>query len=244
MEPQHIKAIVFDADDTLWDCQSHFEVVENQLYDLLQPWCNREQAAHELFLTEHANMAALGYGSKAFTLSILQTALRVSRREMPQHHIEELLMAGERLSQLPGTPLAGVRETLQTLRHRWLPQQEGRQLVVFTKGELLEQEYKLNRSGLLPLFDHSVILSNKDEQAYLQLCNQLGIKPSEMLAVGNSFKSDIAPALHIGASAIHIPFHVVWQLERSEEFDHERMVKIACFQEILAAKFVGFNDFQ
>jgi putative hydrolase of the HAD superfamily len=51
--------------------------------------------------------------------------------------------------------------------------------------------------------------------------------------VGNSLKSDIAPALAIGAWAIHIPFHVTWQLEHSEDIDHERLTKVSRFSEIL-----------
>ena len=49
------KVIAFDADDTLWDCQSHFAAVEDHLYRLISPWC--EDPARELFLTETANTA-------------------------------------------------------------------------------------------------------------------------------------------------------------------------------------------
>jgi len=55
-----IKIIAFDADDTLWDCQSYFEAVENQLYSLIAPFC--DDPARELFKTESGNMADLGYG--------------------------------------------------------------------------------------------------------------------------------------------------------------------------------------
>ena len=50
--------IAFDADDTLWDCQSHFEEVENHLYKLIAPYC--DDPAQELFNTESGNMADLG----------------------------------------------------------------------------------------------------------------------------------------------------------------------------------------
>ena len=67
----------------------------------------------------------------------------------------------------------------------------------------------------------------------LHVCEHLGILPSELLMVGNSLKSDIAPALTIGAQAIHIPFHVTWQLEHAEDIEHERLVKIDRFSEII-----------
>ena len=109
-------------------------------------------------------------------------------------------------------------------------------MVVFTKGELQDQENKLKRSGLLKYFDDVEITSDKGLAEFLALCEHQRIHPSELLMIGNSLKSDIAPALAIGARAIYIPFHVTWQLEHVEDFDHERMVKVEQFSEIL--KFV------
>ena len=220
-----IRVIAFDADDTLWDCQSHFEAVENHLYRLIAPYC--ETPAKELFQTESGNMADLGYGCKAFTISIIETALRVGGDHLSAEELSDLLSHSKSLLHLPATPLPEVEETLQRL------QAYPYRLVVFTKGELQDQENKLHRSGLAKYFSHVEITSNKTELEFQQLCEHLDILPSQLLMVGNSLKSDIAPALTIGASAIHIPFHVTWQLEHSEDIDHPRLVKITHFNEII-----------
>ena len=217
------KVIAFDADDTLWDCQSYFEQVENRLYQLIGPYC--ENPAAELFKTESGNMADLGYGCKAFTISIIETALRVAGSHVDASQLSELLAACKQLLQLPATPLPGVEETLERI--------DGYRKVCFTKGELQDQENKLKRSGLLRYFDDVEITSDKGQKEFLALCDHQQIHPSELLMVGNSLKSDIAPALAIGAWAIHIPFHVTWQLEHFEEFDHERLKKIEQFSELL-----------
>ncbi len=221
----NIRVIAFDADDTLWDCQSHFEAVENHLYDLIAPYC--EAPAKELFQTESGNMADLGYGCKAFTISIVETALRVAGDHLSSQQLSDLLSHSKSLLHLPATPLPEVEETLQRL------QAYPYRLVVFTKGELQDQENKLHRSGLAKYFSHVEITSNKTEVEFQQLCEHLGILPFQLLMVGNSLKSDIAPALTIGASAIHIPFHVTWQLEHSEDIEHERLEKITHFKEII-----------
>ena len=215
--------IAFDADDTLWDCQSHFEAVENQLYGLIAPYC--DNPARELFETESGNMADLGYGCKAFTISIIETALRVGGRHVGSGQLSALLASCKQLLHLPATPLPGVEDTL--------PRIEGYRKVVFTKGELQDQENKLRRSGLLKYFDDVEITSNKTEAEFMALCEHQHIEPSELLMVGNSLKSDITPALAIGAWAVHIPFHVTWQLEHVEDFDHPRLQKIASFNELL-----------
>ena len=262
MKNQQIKVIAFDADDTLWDCQGHFEKVMQHLYDELTPWVDRETAAMELFATERKNMHLLGYGVKAFTLSMLETAMRVSRNEMPVATINDILQRCYGLLQFPCTPLPQVEETLKALRKKASPFGErlegtfpfeerfggmgwqeslpfggrfggGYTLAVFTKGELLDQEHKLERSGLAPYFDHVEITSDKGEKEFLDLCRKLNVRPDELMMVGNSLKSDIAPALGIGAQAVYIPFHVTWQLEHYEDFEHERLKKIEQFGELL-----------
>ena len=217
------KVIAFDADDTLWDCQSHFERVENLLYSLIAPYC--EKPAAELFKTESGNMADLGYGCKAFTISIIETALRVGGSHISTEQLSDLLAECKLLLHLPATPLPGVEETLARI--------DGYRKVCFTKGELQDQENKLKRSGLLQYFDDVEITSDKGQKEFLALCEHQRIHPSELLMIGNSLKSDIAPALAIGAWAIHIPFHVTWQLEHTEDFNHERLKKIEQFAELL-----------
>ena len=223
-----IRVIAFDADDTLWDCQSHFEEVENHLYSLIAPYC--EDPKHELFLTESGNMADLGYGCKAFTISVIETALHIAGNDLSATQLKELLAHSKQLLHLPATPLPGVVSTLETLRSRL---EGSSKMVVFTKGELQDQENKLKRSGLLKYFDDVEITSDKSQREFLDLCEHQQIHPSELLMIGNSLKSDIAPALAIGAWAIHIPFHVTWQLEHFEDIDHERLIKIEHFSEIL-----------
>ena len=234
MKNKHIKVIAFDADDTLWDCQGHFEKVMQYLYDELTPWVDRETAAMELFATERKNMYLLGYGVKAFTLSMLETAMRVSRHEMPAATINDILQRCYGLLQFPCPPLPEVEETLKALRTALTSHLSPlTSLVVFTKGELLDQEHKLERSGLAKYFDHVEITSDKGEKEFLDLCRKLDIRPDELLMVGNSLKSDIAPALAIGAWGVYIPFHVTWQLEHHEHFEHERMVQIDHFGQLL-----------
>ena len=134
------KVIAFDADDTLWDCQSHFERVEEHLYSLIAPYC--ENPKQELFETESGNMADLGYGCKAFTISILETAMRVAGNDLSISALSGLLKDCKQLLHLPATPLPEVESTLKELRERC----RGVSMVVFTKGELQDQENKLKRS--------------------------------------------------------------------------------------------------
>jgi putative hydrolase of the HAD superfamily len=225
---REFRVIAFDADDTLWDCQSWFDSVEERCAELLKPWATRKEVSEGLFATEHRNLSLTGYGTKAFTLSLIENAVRISHGEISGDDVMRLIDMGKELLRFPTTPLAGVQETLEALvqRRRY-------RLVVFTKGELMDQEDKLRRSGLEQYFCRLETVSNKTVTEYRQLCENLDVAPEETLMVGNSFRSDIAPALAAGAWAAHIPYHVVWELEKSEEFPHERLYKMQQFGELL-----------
>lgn len=223
-----VKVLAFDADDTLWDCQSWFDEVEHKCCELLAPWATPDEVSQGLFATERKNLPLTGYGTKAFTLSLIENAVRVSRQQLTGDVVMQLLDLGRQLLLFPTTPLPEVEVTL-----RQLSQSRRYRLVVFTKGELLDQENKLHRSGLEPYFSHMETVSNKTEKEYRQLCENLGVAPEQTLMVGNSFRSDIAPALQTGAYAVHIPYHVVWELEKSEEFPHPRLQKITRFSQLL-----------
>lgn len=223
-----VSAIAFDADDTLWALQNYFEDAEDEYCDLLSDYGSKEEISASLFETESGNMEDLGYGVKAFTISLVENAVKVSHGEVPARLVGRIVELGKTLLRLDAHPLEGVKETLERLR-----QMCHYKLAVFTKGELQDQENKLWRSGLQRYFDIVSIVSNKTPEAYRRLCRELGVRPEELVMVGNSFKSDIVPALKIGAYAIHIPFHTTWAHEKTEEFGHERLRRITRFGEIL-----------
>ncbi|MBO7144488.1 MAG: HAD family hydrolase [Salinivirgaceae bacterium] len=224
----NIKAIAFDADDTLWDNEPFFLDVEKEMCKILSPFGTAEEISAQLFKTEMANMDDYGYGAMAFTLSLVENAIKVSHGQVPATDIARIVELGRTLLRLKATPLEGVEETLRQLKS------DGRyRLAVFTKGELLTQEHKLQRSGLMPYFDNILIVSDKTEQQYTDLCRALNVAPSELMTVGNSLKSDVLPALNIGAWAVHIPYHVMWQHEVIDDFDHSCMFRIEKFSKII-----------
>lgn len=222
-----ISLFAFDADDTLWECQTYFASVEKEYCDLLKHYAPVEEVSQALFATETANMELLGYGSKAFILSLLENATQVSHGKLTSAEVTAIIKMGKSLLQLPGKPLEGVVTTMEKLRRSGLYR-----LVVFTKGELLDQESKFNRSGLRTYFDDFIVVSDKTPEAYERLCEQFGIGIEELLMVGNSFKSDVEPVLKLGGWAVHIPFHTIWQHEVVDEYEHPHLLKMRSFSEL------------
>ena len=216
-----IKVIAFDADDTLWENQPYFDAVEDRFCALLAEYGGDRHVREELLGTEMRNMAELGYGATAFTLSMIETALRLSGGKVSAGTIGKVYGLGRSLLRIPATPLDGVTETLERIslsgRYR---------MIVLTKGNMLDQEHKLERSGLGKYFDHVEIVSDKNENTYSGLLAFFGIRASELLMVGNSFKSDISPVLQIGGYGAYIPFRTTWQHEQTEEYAHPRLIRL------------------
>jgi len=204
---KEIKVIGFDADDTLWVNETHYQALGREFCELMAPWAPCEKAAEALFKTEMGNLGLYGYGAKGVMLSMIEAALRVSGDRVPPATLRKLLDSGRRLLDFPIELLPGAEAVLKALKGRY-------RLVLITKGDLLDQERKLRDSGLADYFHHVEIVSDKSERAYRDLLATLGVEPRHFLMVGNSMKSDILPVLAIGGRGVHIPFSVTWEHER------------------------------
>lgn len=203
IEYKKIKVIGFDADDTLWVNETYFREAELEFAKLLSPYETANKIDQELFRKEIENLPLYGYGVKGFVLSMVESALELSNATVSNATIERILDIGKNMLDKPVELLEGVEEVLHTLSNDY-------RLIVVTKGDLLDQERKLEKSGLLDYFHHIEILSDKKEANYSKLLNHLDIRPSEFLMIGNSLKSDILPLVNIKAKAIHVPFHTTW----------------------------------
>jgi putative hydrolase of the HAD superfamily len=42
------------------------------------------------------------------------------------------------------------------------------------------------------------------------------VAPDRFLMVGNSVRSDILPVMALGGHAVHVPYHLLWDLEHVE----------------------------
>lgn len=201
-----IKVIAFDADDTLWVNETYFRDAEKEFAQILSGYETENKIDQELFKTEIKNLAIYGYGIKGFVLSMVECALELSNYQLAQKSLEKILNIGKEMLEKPIELLDGIEEVLQSLQGKY-------KLVVATKGDLLDQERKLEKSNLLKYFHHIEVMSDKKEKDYQKLIQHLDIQPLEFLMIGNSLKSDVLPLVAIGSSAIHVPFHTTWAHE-------------------------------
>ena len=220
-----IRVIAFDADDTLWINETYFREAEEKFASLLEDFLPQHAIMKELYRTEITNLSLYGYGIKGFMLSMIETALRISGEKMPIALVEKIIQIGQEMLGKPVDLLPGVREVLESLQGKY-------RIVLATKGDLVDQERKLQKSGLEGFFHHIDIMSEKRTSDYEKLIGHLDIQASEFVMIGNSLKSDILPVLELGGYGIHVPFHTTWVHEQVDhEVKHERFFTAAHLEE-------------
>ena len=223
----NFKVIAFDADDTLWVNETFFRETEEKFCALLAEFSTSDETMEVLFATEMQNLEEYGYGTKGFVLSMIETALKITENKVPQQTLEQIIELGKKQINQPVELLDGVVESLEYLKEK------GYKLIVATKGDLLDQERKLQKSKLEKYFHHVEVMSNKNTADYKKLIKHLEIAPEEFLMIGNSYKSDIEPVLELGGFGIHIPFHITWIHEKSkEEEEHPNWIKLNSIKEV------------
>jgi len=222
-----IKVIAFDADDTLWHNESYFQEAENKFKDLLEDYLPQHTVGRELLKTEIDNLPWYGYGIKAFMLSMIETAIRITNGNLSAQDVLHIIGFGKDLLAKPVIMLEGVEEVLSELVKRY-------RLVLATKGDLLDQERKLNKSNLSSYFHHIEIMSEKKQPDFEKLIAHLDVEPQHFVMIGNSLKSDVLPVLELGGHAFHIPYHVTWDLEKVEHtIEHDNFHQLEKITDLL-----------
>ena len=218
--------IFFDADDTLWENECYFREAEHRFALLLSSYAAPGQTAEILARKQEENIPIFGYGSKTYLFGMLDAAVEICGDRFSK---EIYIKAKEIIQELAYHKfhlMPDIEEVLKALHGTY-------RLAVATKGDLLEQMTKYRESGLEKYFHHIEVMERKSEEDYRHMAAKLDIRPEEILMVGNSVKSDIAPVISIGGMAIHVPHKVTWAHEMMDIPDSDRVYEVKNIKEIL-----------
>jgi putative hydrolase of the HAD superfamily len=205
-----IHTVAFDADDTLWDNESYYTRAKEYFVRQLSPYGELDALTARLDEIEVGNVRIYGYGIKSFVLSMIETAIEVSAGQIRGAELQPVLEIARDMLASEVQFYERVKETLETLSGRY-------PLMLITKGDLFEQELKIARSGLRPLFKYVEIVGDKTEASYQHILQRYALQPDGFLMIGNSMRSDILPVLRLGGKAVYIPQANTWSHENTAE---------------------------
>jgi putative hydrolase of the HAD superfamily len=207
---KNIEILAFDADDTLWNNETFFREAEKEFFVIMKNYLDADSLRDRLYDIEVGNISIYGYGIKSFILSMIETASEVTGHQLPGKITDQILEIGKQMLHKPVELLNGVEETLDALAGKY-------KMIIATKGDLLDQQRKLKKSGLAGYFDHVEIMTNKQTVDYQNLLHIIQTNPEDFFMIGNSLKSDVIPVLELGGYAMHIPYHTTWLHEEATE---------------------------
>ena len=221
------KIIAFDADDTLWHNEPYFDEAQERFCVLFQDYASSQEILGLILNHQIKNLPLYGFGIKAFTLSMIESALELTNHKISGQNIQKVIQIGKDLLQKPVELLPNVTEVLEQLKG-------SHKLIVATKGDLKDQHRKLHDSGIGAYFHHIEVMSDKAELDYEKMLGRLDCKAEDFLMIGNSLKSDVLPVLNIGGHAIHIPYHTTWEYEKIDfEIEHVNFKSFTKITEVL-----------
>ncbi len=218
MTERHIDSfdvIAFDADDTLWQSEDSFHRADRRFTELVGPYAPSGIDVHDaLRATERADVSITGYGVKAYTLSMVRAAITITDGLIPSEVVGELVQVGRDMLTEPVHLLPDVPEVLAAVGAE-------RRLVLITKGDLVHQTRKVSTSGIEHHFADIEIVLEKDPAAYARILERIDVPPERFCMVGNSVRSDVLPVMALGGHAVHIPYHLTWELEHVDDHDED-----------------------
>jgi len=205
-----IDTVAFDADDTLWHNEHLFQDTQKQLEGIVQRYRPGEDIHDALFAVEMRNLELFGYGIKGFTLSMVEAAIQLTGGRITAPEVHEIVQLGKTMIQAPVDLLDGVEETLAAVTGRF-------RVILITKGDIVDQTSKIERSGLAGHFEQVEIVPRKDAAIYRAIFERHGIEPARTVMVGNSMPSDVLPMLELGGHGVHVPYALLWAHEAHDE---------------------------
>lgn len=221
------KIIAFDADDTLWHNEPYFDEAQAKFCELFADYASKQEILQLILSHQVKNLPLYGFGIKAFTLSMIDSALELTNDQISGQGIKKIIAIGRDLLQKPVELLPEVEDVLQQLKGKY-------KLVVATKGDLKDQHRKLHDSGIGHYFHHIEVMSDKKELDYEKMLGRLDTKPEDFIMIGNSLKSDVLPVLNIGGHGYHIAYHTTWEYEKIDfEIEHDNFKSLEKISDVL-----------
>jgi len=228
-----IEFIAFDADDTLWENESLYHKAKGELAQILSPYREPDWVNRKLDEIEVSNLQFYGYGIKSFTLSMIETAAEAVEGKIEDQTISAILEIAKRMLSAKVELLDHTEQTLAQLNSDY-------DLILITKGDLFEQQRKIERSGIDHYFKLIEVVAEKTPARYLEILKKHHIDVARFLMVGNSLRSDILPVVAIGGRAVYVPnentwFHEVPEQKEVEGAQYDQLEHLGQLPEYMAA---------
>jgi putative hydrolase of the HAD superfamily len=212
MQRRAFDLIAFDGDDTLWHNERSYRDGRDRFQRLLEAAgvdLGEDEVEARVNQTELANIEYYGYGVASFVLSLIETSIELTGGRVSGRELHGLIDLAKQMLSEEVELFASARKAVDALAAT-------HPLMLITKGDLLHQTSKLERSGLRPSFKYVEVVSHKTPGVYAEILERRGVSPDRFLMIGNSLRSDVLPVIEAGGWAVYVPAALSWAHEHAE----------------------------
>lgn len=232
------KTFIFDYDDTLAWNQQDYSYAQLRFLDWILNKLGPKAPDLPAILNKYVDIdksavKKMGFSMERFPTSFRETYrticnknnIKVKQEDLDMAYSIGLLAFDENRWKLQGLVL-GAEETLEFLL------QQGDELILLTKGDLIVQKKKLIATNCIHFFDEWRIVPNKNKDILLEVVGDRD--KSKVWHVGNSIRSDVIPAIEAGIRVLYIPCETwAWEKEHNGVPESEL---ITTYQRIIEIK--------
>jgi putative hydrolase of the HAD superfamily len=218
MPRQPFDLIAFDGDDTLWHNERSYRdgrVRFSRVLAAAGVLLTEDEIEDRVNQTELRNLAYYGYGISSFILSLIETAIELTDGRVSGQRLGDLIVLARQMITAEIELFPGAADALAALATSY-------PLMLITKGDLLHQRSKVDRSGLHEHFRYVEVVSHKTPEVYSAILSRYGVEPSRFLMVGNSLRSDVLPVVEVGGWAVYVPAALTWSHEHADPTEEAR----------------------
>lgn len=226
--------VLVDFDDTLVETAPAFQQAREALFTRLEEEGFRRSAAERVHYdqVEPELLAVFGMGPFRLEPSFRDTYLRLCRESgrLPDPNAAE--DCGRLGRDFMGRPrvMDGALDALSRLSHRF-------PTVIYSQAAQPEyQKGRISDSGAAEIVgeDRVVITPEKTAESLRGALQELGVgNPARAVVVGNSLRSDINPALVVGAAAVLVEPYEMWYYDKVPPV-HDGFQRFTTFPEAVA----------
>lgn len=206
-----LPVVVFDGDDTLWATEALYDIARRRSAAIVSA-AGLDSSVFEKLQRDIdvKNFDRYGLSRSRFPTSSREAYVELAAsagRAASSTVAREVYEASAKVFD-EAAPLAPhAEDTLRRLHDRY-------RLTVLTKGDSIVQRKRVDDSGLVPLLDAVCVVEVKDTPVFSVMLQEVSAEPASSWSVGNSYGSDVHPAVTAGMRAVWIDAHV-WAHERS-----------------------------
>ncbi len=209
--------LMFDLDDTLIHCNIYFDQVIDRFVDLMEQWfanddIPREEIKKTQLEFDLAGIQTKGFKAERFPESFLETYefyCHLTGRLARSEEQSCLWQLGYSVFDSDFRLYPHVFRTLSRL------QREGHVLHLYTGGDPKIQRKKVEKVNLAPFFlDRIFVAQYKNREALETILRERDLHRESSWMIGNSYRTDIIPALECDIGAIYIPPISTWAFDQ------------------------------